>query len=345
MAKKAENSIAISQSAVAWSNGAASGLEINVDLLPDPAGVFTSDGTILKVNAALAELFEADNGAELLGKSLYSTGELKEHSVAAAVAQLEAGRSIHLEMEVVTLKRNRRSLQIVGVPVVTPGGKVERVIGFFREISELRQSERERALLAAVVESSGDAVVSAALDGTLVSWNHRAEEMFGFAQAEAIGQSFLIIVPPQNRPLATAMVEEVKANRGRVMSYEGPALRKDGSSVETSMMVFGVYDRSGELVGIASILRDITGRKRAESEQALLAAVVNSSDDAIYIVSDDFEIKSWNSGAEKLFGFSAKEAIGQKIVDLYVPSEQRPIAEQMMREDHARMKQDPNFVH
>src|ERR1700687_741147 len=114
--------------------------------------------------------------------------------------------------------------------------------------------------MTALVESSGDAIMSTALDGTIASWNRRAEEMFGFTQAEAIGQPFLIMVPPELRPRALAMVEEIEVNRGRMINFEGPALRKDGSFFEMSMTLFGIYNHDGKFLGSSSFMRDITER-------------------------------------------------------------------------------------
>jgi PAS domain S-box-containing protein len=175
--------------------------------------------------------------------------------------------------------------------------------------------------MAAVVESSGDAIVSATPEGAITGWNRRAEELFGFLQAEAIGQSFLIIVPRETRPLAITMVEEVKVNRGRVMSFEGPALRKDGSLVEIGMTLFSIYDHRGKLLGVSSIIRDITERKRAESAQRMLAAIVNASEDAIASFSLDNKITSWNPGAENLMGIAATEAVGRNILEFILPED------------------------
>ena len=77
------------------------------------------------------------------------------------------------------------------------------------------------------------------------------------------------------------MIEAIRANPGRVISFEGPARAKDGHRVEIATTVFGVVDNSGTLLGVSGIMRDISGRKRVEREQALLAAIIESSDAAI----------------------------------------------------------------
>jgi two-component system sensor histidine kinase/response regulator len=213
-----------------------------------------------------------------------------------------------------------------------------------RDISEARRMEREQARLAAIVESSNDAIVSIDLDGRIVTWNKGAERLFGFSAAEAVGQPLTIFIPASDHQRAAAVIAEIKADPSRAFSFEAPNVRKDGTVIETAMTICAARDRSGKLLGISSIHRDIGERKRAEREQALLAALVKSSDDAIYGVSTDFRITTWNRGAEKLFGFSAQEAVGNKIIDLYVPAEMREQAQRMMQEDLAALQHNPEYV-
>jgi len=323
--------------------GEAEAISANLHLLPEPALLFAIDGTILNANPAALQLLEATPD-ELIGTSVYSLGSMEPEKTRDATAHVARGTTIRFEMDFVTLEGSRRRVDIINLPVVTLTGKVESVIGFSRDITERSAAEREHALMAAVVESSGDAIMSAALDGTITSWNHRAEEMFGFAQAEAIGQPFLIIVPPQNRPLAMGMVQEIQANRRRVLSFEGLALNKDGAGVEMSMTLCGVYNRGQKLVGFSSIMRDNTERKRAERDHALLAAIVQSSGDAIISLSPEYEIMTWNEGAQRLFGYTAAEAIGRTNLDVYVPPEDRERVTGWMKEDLAAVRVNPAFV-
>jgi PAS domain S-box-containing protein len=321
----------------------AEAFRVSLNLLPEPALVFAIDGTILQANPSALSLLEA-NEDQLIGTSIYLLRAMEPEKTRDAAAHLARGTTIRFEIDLCTLKGNRCRVDIINMPVVAAGGKVECVISFARDLSERRQAESDWALMAAMVESSGDAIMSVALDGTITSWNRRAEEIFGFTQAKAIGQPFLIIVPPEKRPLAMAMVEEIKVKRGRVINFEGIAQRKDGSFVEIWMTLFGIYNRGGKLLGVSSIIRDSTEQKLAEREQALLAAIVESSDDAIISLSPEFKIMTWNKGAQKLFGFTAAEAIGKTNLELYVPPEDRERVIGWMREDFAAIRSDPASV-
>jgi PAS domain S-box-containing protein len=302
----------------------AAALRVSLNLLPEPAMVFAIDGTILQANASALSLLEGVE-SELIGKSIYSLCSIGPEKNREVAAHLGRGATIRFEMDFRTLKGHSRRVDSINMPVVTVAGKVESVIGFARDISERKRVENERAMMAAVVESSGDAIMTMALDGTITSWNRRAEELFGFTQAAAIGLPFLIMVPPEKRPLAMSMVEEIKANRERAINFEGPALRSDGGVIEILTTLFGIYNREGKLLGLSSIMRDITERKRAESAQRMLAAIVNASEDAIVSLALDNRIDSWNSGAEKLFGVAPENALGRNMLELVPP------------QDHARI--------
>ncbi|HEY2106569.1 MAG TPA: PAS domain S-box protein, partial [Candidatus Binataceae bacterium] len=203
-----------------------------------------------------------------------------------------------------------------------------------RDISEHRRKERDLARLAAIVESSDDAITGISTDFRITSWNRSAERLFGLSAREAIGQPLELTQPPQLRELVRRnMVEDLAAARERhdfVRRLEIPIPKKDGTVAEVSLVVSGIFDAAGNVVGMSQIFRDITQRKRAEREQALLAAIVASTDDAVVSLSSDGRITSWNRGAEALLGFSPSEAIGQPIT-LYVPPHLHALAEEGVR--------------
>jgi len=184
---------------------------------------------------------------------------------------------------------------------------------------ERSRAARRQAQLAVIVENSSDAIFSSGLDGKLLTWNAAAERMFGFSAEEVIGQEFLMLVPAEEQAAAASRVAQVKSGI-EVPSYEGVRLGKDGRRIEIFGSVSPIRDSSGNVSGISLIFRDIGERKRAERERAQLAAIVESSNDAILIRGPDRRILSWNAAAERLFGWSAQEAVGQ-LVDLIVPPE------------------------
>ena len=184
---------------------------------------------------------------------------------------------------------------------------------------ERSRALRRQAQLAAIVENSSDAIFSGGLDGRLLTWNAAAERMFGYSAEEVIGQSFLMLIPVEEQAAAASKVAQVKSGIA-VPSYEGVRLGKGGRRIEIVGSLSPIRDPGGQLIGLSLIFRDIGERKHAERERAQLAAIVESSNDAILMRGPDRSILSWNAAAERLFGWSAREAIGQPI-DLIVPPE------------------------
>jgi PAS domain S-box-containing protein len=125
--------------------------------------------------------------------------------------------------------------------------------------------------LAAIVESSEDAIVSKRLDGTITSWNPAAERLFGYTAEEVIGRPISMLAPPDRENEMPATLERIRRGQ-KVDRYETVRRRKDGSLVDISLTVSPIRDETGRIVGASKIARDITARKRAEERQRLLAA-------------------------------------------------------------------------
>src|SRR5262249_9326343 len=165
-------------------------------------------------------------------------------------------------------------------------------------------------LLAAIVESSDDAILSKDLGPRITSWNRAAERMFGYTASEAIGESITVIFP-ESRPSEEEGVMQAILRGEKVEHYEADGRRKDGTVIPVSASISPIHDGAGRVVGTSCILRDITERRRIEIEREAsartarrLAAIVESSDDAI--ISGDLELRitSWNRAAERMFGYT-----------------------------------------
>jgi len=173
--------------------------------------------------------------------------------------------------------------------------------------------------LARVVDSSDDAIVSKDLNGIILSWNRAAERMFGFTAAEAVGQSIRMIIPADRQSEEDTVLAHIRAGEA-VTHFETIRQRKDGTFIPISLTVSPILDAAGRVIGASKVARDISDRTRAELALRRLAAVVESSDDAI--VSKDLNgiITSWNPAAERMFGYTASEAIG-KSIRIVIPAE------------------------
>jgi PAS domain S-box-containing protein len=175
------------------------------------------------------------------------------------------------------------------------------------------------ARLASIVDASDDVIVSKTLDGTITSWNPAAERILGYTAEEAIGQSINLIIPRERQAEEVEVMKEIRAGR-RVDHFETVRVAKDGRTVHVSLTISPIKDVSGRVIGASTIARDITERRRGDIAQARLAAIIESSEDAIVSKTLDGVITSWNASAERMFGWSSAEAVGQHIT-LIIPRE------------------------
>ena len=300
---------------------------ISLDLVPDSALIYSIDGRILEVNASLVEIWEAASADELIGKSIYSLGVVKTEQVSEAFTKISRGEAIRFEIDFLTLKSTQLRLAIMGIPLLSPTGKVERVLGIGHDITRQKAAESEQSLLVAVVNASGDAIINTSLDSSILSWNGGAEKLFGVPAKEALGRSILEFVLPTEHAQVGAAVAEL-SRTGKPANLKLHSLRKDGTPFDSWVNFFPTYDAQGKFSGVGAIGRDMTEMVELQRQQARLAAIVESSDDAITTVSLDQRISYWNRGAERMFGFTAAEALGQPFT-LHIPPERHPHAQEI----------------
>jgi PAS domain S-box-containing protein len=166
--------------------------------------------------------------------------------------------------------------------------------------------------LAAVVASSEDAIITETLDGAIETWNRSAERLFGYSAAEAIGRPVEIIVPPEIR--ASGENSSFRVQRGQgATHFETIGFTRDGRRVPISVSLSTVTTPDGTLIGTSRIVRDISQQRTLERQALRLAAIVDSSEDAI--VSKDLNgiVQTWNGAAERMFGYTAEEMVGRPI--------------------------------
>lgn len=233
---------------------------------------------------------------------------------------LQTGSIGGLANHTVLIARDGKELPIddSAAPIRDSAGAVVGVVLIFRDITERRRADIEMRRLAAIVESSDDAIVSKDLNGIVTSWNHSAERIFGYTPEEMVGQPITILIPPERPDEEPAILERLRRGE-RIDHYETVRLRKDGTRRDISVTISPIRDEEGRVIGASKVARDVTHQKQATLESARLAAIVESSDDAI--VSKDLNgiVTSWNRAAERIFGYTAEEMIGQPIVILIPP--------------------------
>jgi PAS domain S-box-containing protein len=181
------------------------------------------------------------------------------------------------------------------------------------------EAEKAQRRLAAIIESSEDAIASKDLNGIITSWNKSAERLFGWTEEEIVGQPVLLIIPKELHHDEPKILAKIRAGE-RIEHFETVRVHKNGRRIDVSLTVSPIKDGKGNIIGAAKIVRDISRQKKLEEAALRLAAIVESSDDAIASKDLNGIITSWNRSAEKLFGYTADEIIG-KSVTLIIPPE------------------------
>ena len=167
-------------------------------------------------------------------------------------------------------------------------------------------------VLAAVVESSDDAIITQSLAGIIETWNRAAERMFGYSAGEAVGRPVSMLVPPERIDEEEGAVERIR--RGDpVKHFETEGVGKNGRRVPVSVTISPVLTPTGEIYGISRIARDLTERRTLERNVFHLAAIVDSAEDAIASKDINGIVQTWNKAAERMFGYSAAEMTGHSI--------------------------------
>jgi PAS domain S-box-containing protein len=295
-----------------------------------PAAVYTTDpsGRITYYNEAAASLWgcrPALGNSEWCGswKLFWPDGRVLPHDQCPMAIAVKEQRPIR-GVEAVAERPDGSRVPFLpfATPIFNAAGVFVGAVNILVDITERKRAEIATQRLAAIVDSSDDAIISKDLDGTINSWNSAAERLFGYTAEEVIGKSVTILIPQDRQDEESFIIGRIRRGE-RVDHYETVRRRKDGNLIDVSLTVSPVRDMQGGIIGASKIARDITQRSRDVEAALLLASIVESSDDAIISKDLDGTITSWNKGAERVFGYMAEEIIGKNIKVLIPPEYQK----------------------
>ncbi len=173
-----------------------------------------------------------------------------------------------IESETVLRTLTGRRLDVI-LTVAFEGSRAQRTLASILDITARKAAEQSAQLLAAIVESSEDAIISKDLNGIITTWNRGAERLFGYTAEQAVGRSITILIPPDRLAEETTILDRIRRGE-RIDHFETIRRRRDGSLLDISLGVSPVKDGNGRIVGASKIAHDITERKRAQEQQTLL---------------------------------------------------------------------------
>lgn len=210
------------------------------------------------------------------------------------------------------------------MPYRTVDDRIAGVVFTFIDITERKQAEEVRMWLSAVVSATTDAIISFALDGTILSWNAGAQRLYGYTPEESIGQPMQIL-SSGNGDEQKRVLEDIAAGRS-VENLEVVRRRKDGSQVHVALTLSPIKDANGHVMAATAMARDISAARASaealrQSEERLRLIIESAVEYAIFTTDLERRVTSWNSGAQRLLGYTSDEVMGRPADLIFVPED------------------------
>jgi len=287
---------------------------VMVESMNEGAFTLAVDGTILYCNSRFAERVKQPLGQIVgtpLTELLADQDRERLETMLTQAAKEESRGALTLQAADGTQTPTLFSMS----PLPQSDGQVISVVT--ADLSAVIAAAEARARLALIVESSDDAIVSTTLDGIVESWNRAAEQLYGYAAGEAIGQSIeSLTIPPGLTDEVTHELEAIRRGK-RTLLTDTVRRRKDGSPVDVSIKASPTLDDAGKVVGASINARDITERKKSEERLKLFRTLLDHSSDAIEVLEPStFRILDVNEAECRELGYSREELLAMTIFNI-----------------------------
>ena len=256
-----------------------------------------------------------------------------------AESALRDGTVVGLANHAMLIAKGRLEVPIddSAAPIMDSSGIVSGCVLIFRDVTERREAEKREAvrlldarLLAAIVESSDDAIVRKSLDGIVQSWNAAAERLFGYTAADAIGRHISLVIPPDRLSEEDEIIARLKSGQ-RVDHFETVRMRRDGSPIHVSLTISPIYGANGSVVGASKTVRDITERKATEADREKFFTLVENSTDFIGICDPDAVPIYVNPAGLRMVGLrSVHDPRGRNVREFFFPEDQSRIMDEFL---------------
>ncbi|MBU2664974.1 PAS domain S-box protein [Actinoplanes bogorensis] len=306
-----------------------------LDASPEAMVCVNSDGHIVHTNSRAVELFRHGHD-EMLGAAIETLvpGASRKIHVPHRPRYFSSSARPAGENVLLTARRKDGSefpVEVSLSPVQAEGRTM--VLATIQDVSSRRRQGHTNARLAAIVESSNDAIVSKALDGTIQTWNSGAERLYGYTAAEMIGHDVTRLLPPDRLDEEKHLLGRV--NQGETLpQHETRRMRKDGSVIEVSLSMAPMRDDEDRIIGASTVAHDITARVQAEKrlriEREQLEMIMEAAADPFITMDEHGVVSEWNQQAEQVFGWPRDEIVGRDIAETVLPRRYQPALRRLL---------------
>ncbi len=286
-----------------------------IDTIPDNIYFKDGESRFIRINNTMAKMFGLNNPQDASGKTDYDFFD-KEHASLA----FEDEQRIIATGEPLIAKEEKEVwpdghiawASTTKIPLRDKAGEIIGIMGISRDITDRKEAEEKMQHLAAIVQSSEDAIIGKRIDGTITSWNKGAEKLYGYTENEMIGKSISHLIPPNNKSEMPEILDRILSGE-HIEQYETVRRRKDGQDIQISLTISPIRDPEGRIIAASTIGRDITNHKRVETtlrelslrQDAILAAVPD-----IIMEVDNDKVYTWaNKAGLEFFG---EDVIGKE---------------------------------
>lgn len=210
------------------------------------------------------------------------------------------------EIEFLTKNEEKRIGLVRGASIKDEWGNTAQSLVMISDITDRKYTDEAMKHIAAIVESSDDAIIGKTLDGIITSWNPSAERIYGYRKQEVIGRPISLLLPPGSSNDIMALLEKIKQGE-RICHYETIRRKKNGECITVSLTISPIKDETGMIVGASTIARDVTERNSLEQELAVKNRMLDLMADSIFLYDFEGKLVYLNESAYTILGYTREE--------------------------------------
>ncbi|MBE9146854.1 PAS domain S-box protein [Planktothrix mougeotii] len=299
-------------------------LKTLINAMPDLVCFKDGSGRWLEANQAMLDVFQL-NALDYHGKSDIQLAELVEQVqgtslyrdalIACQESDEEAWNKKQLSQQEEIIPQpdgTWKIFDVIKIPLFNPNGERKGLVILGRNITEQKQTEITYKRLAAIVESSEDAIIGKTIEGKIISWNQGAEQIYGYSEAEVKGHSLGLLTLPERSNEVPQILASIQSG-GSIDHYETVHIRKDRQHIDVSLTISPIKDNQGNIMGISTISRDISYQKRIEKTLEQLRhqneLILDSAGEGICGLNREGKITFVNPAAARMTGYTVRELL------------------------------------